>query len=227
MTNWCSNALTLSAKSAQDIDRLLTFVHSEDSLLDFNNIVPMPPALNDTNPNTYAELGQAIIEGNTSQWLTRFRTRDITDAVGLCAYYGKTQEEVLAAGQQRIETIKLYGVADWHQWRCKNWGTRGHRRDVRIERNSPTEACLKFETAWDPPVPVIVRLAEMFPMVDVGLYFVEMGRGFEGHVTLVNGVMIEEVVGGMSWDVEDEPTGEELTHEPSSTEGSNDTEVPW
>jgi hypothetical protein len=45
---------------------------------------------------------------------------------------------------------------------------------------TPQEAFLEFDTAWSPPIPVIEKLASMFPDHDFLLAYYECGIGFCG-----------------------------------------------
>jgi hypothetical protein len=45
----------------------------------------------------------------------------------------------------------------------------------------PIQAFLEFDTAWSPPIPVIAKLASMFPDHTFELKYFEGGMGFSGH----------------------------------------------
>lgn len=42
MPNWCDNKLTISGKKAEEVERFLNFIKSDDSDFDFNNVIPYP-----------------------------------------------------------------------------------------------------------------------------------------------------------------------------------------
>jgi hypothetical protein len=72
-----------------------------------------------------------------------------------------------------------------YEWCCENWGTKWNAYDVvgmRRESGSSesAEAHIFFQTAWTPPLPVVRRLAEMFPMVELLLNYFERGAGYCG-----------------------------------------------
>lgn len=193
MPNWCTNNLYLTG-TAEDIDRLLASVHGEESALDFNKIIPMPRAL-DVDAGSKSAVALAVAKGDVSKQLQYpwAREKGITDAAGLCAHVGSSYEQVLAYGQRLLENIRLYGHATWYEWCCENWGTKWNLNgddDVQLERNSPTHAILHFYTAWAPPVPVVSKLAEMFPMVEMRLEYYEPGMGFAGTLVLAGGVEV-------------------------------------
>ena len=52
----------------------------------------------------------------------------------------------------------------------------------------PIRAFLEFDTAWSPPVPVIEKLATMFPDHEFDLKYYECGIGFCGHEHWEDGI---------------------------------------
>lgn len=59
---------------------------------------------------------------------------------------------------QQEANYKKYGYYDWYDWSCDHWGTKWNAYD-QFEYG--------FSTAWSTPEPVIKRLSEMFPEVEV------------------------------------------------------------
>lgn len=75
--------------------------------------------------------------------------------------------------------VEKYGASDWYMWAVNNWGTKW---DVGgdgeyIERDGDTIYC-NFQSAWSPPVPVMVALEELGFQVTAKYY--EPGMGFVG-----------------------------------------------
>ena len=52
----------------------------------------------------------------------------------------------------------------------------------------PIQAFLEFDTAWSPPIPVIEKLASMFPDHTFELKYFEGGIGFSGHARWSEGI---------------------------------------
>lgn len=57
---------------------------------------------------------------------------------------------------------KLYGKNNWYDWNCENWGTKWNAYDIHAENNY-----VEFSTAWSAPLPVIAKLALMFPDIHI------------------------------------------------------------
>jgi hypothetical protein len=141
------------------------------------------------------DVALAVAKGDVSKQLQYLwaRWKGITDAGGLCAYFGDSYEQMLAFGEQLLENIRLHGDPTWLEWSFKHWGTHWNvdgKDDVQLERKSPTLATLHFDTAWTPPVPAISKLAEMFPMVEMRLEYCEPSMGYVGEIVLAGGVEV-------------------------------------
>ena len=54
--------------------------------------------------------------------------------------------------------------------------------EVIVKDIDPQHARISFDTAWSPPLPVIMKLAEMFPNYMVTLRY--FGEGFQGTLEL-------------------------------------------
>lgn len=68
-----------------------------------------------------------------------------------------------------------------YEWCCKTWGTKWNAYEVaRRDYGGP---CVTFQTAWNPPVPVIAELHRLFPMLTLSLEYFELGVAFCGGVT--------------------------------------------
>jgi hypothetical protein len=74
---------------------------------------------------------------------------------------------------------------EWdYDWCSENWGTKW---DVEATLALYTDweqdnanLVFKFDSAWAPPVPVIKKLAEIFPELEFSYLFAEPGMGFSG-----------------------------------------------
>jgi hypothetical protein len=60
------------------------------------------------------------------------------------------------------------------KFRCQQCGSP-------LPEKQPIQAFLEFDTAWSPPIPVIEKLASMFPDHAFELKYFEGGMGFSGH----------------------------------------------
>ncbi|MFO0887920.1 MAG: hypothetical protein U0790_02115 [Isosphaeraceae bacterium] len=76
--------------------------------------------------------------------------------------------------------------AGGYEWCVANWGTKW--RAFHVDRKEP-EPCdregswqvvIHLDTAWSPPLPVILRASELFTKLDFELRYFECGNAFNG-----------------------------------------------
>jgi hypothetical protein len=65
---------------------------------------------------------------------------------------------------------------NWYKWRLKNWGDKWNA----VRATQRTERMVRFETAWEPPVPVIKKLSELFPEHEFELVWYDTFNPEEG-----------------------------------------------
>lgn len=84
------------------------------------------------------------------------------------------------------EFKKKYGAVDWYNWNNKNWGTKWDTQGFNFEDNI-TELVFSFNTAWGPCLPVIKKLAKLFPNTKIEYSYAEPGCCFAGKHKFRNG----------------------------------------
>ena len=85
---------------------------------------------------------------------------------------------------------------NWYNFNVREWGTKWDARDVDLLEEHKTSLHYKFDTAWSPPTPVIEKLAQQNPNLNITLeYREEQGWGGEINFT---GSSVEVV---KEWDV--------------------------
>ncbi len=217
MPNWVRNAITISGENAEQIIKQHTVVNEDGSRdFDFNSIIKMPEELlieagsrnNDGMKLYIAKLNPAIKNfGNEADKLPlpEFNKQmrecfgeKAADAIllhtlrpdevdALKQRYSTTLDEVVGLGEKVFNNTRKYKHGDWYSWSCENWGTKWNACETSIE--GPT---VYFDTAWAPPVPVILKLSEMYPDVKIKHVYSEEQVGiFCGDYTLQNSEIID------------------------------------
>lgn len=91
----------------------------------------------------------------------------------------------------------------WYHWNVNNWGTKWEvavadgneypdtEQYDTVEHDGIATAEYRFNTAWSPPVPVIVLLSKQYPELEVELEY-EEEQGWGGVLKLVNGEITEQ-----------------------------------
>jgi hypothetical protein len=144
MPNWTSNHISAEGEAA-DIRAFLEAVKWEDKIFDFNRLIPMPELLKRTGS------GFRTIDGkNVESWI------EDEDSKGKAVARCFTSEE-----HRELEQI---GYSNWYDWAVANWGTKWNACHIDILDSSEYGyAEISFDTAWDAPVPVLLKMREMFP----------------------------------------------------------------
>ncbi|MCD7896477.1 MAG: hypothetical protein LUG50_07340 [Planctomycetaceae bacterium] len=190
MPNHVRNILQFSG-AEDDITRLFDHIRSEDSTFDFNTLIPMPKTL-DIESGSRTTLGMEAAEyratGAISRGFSCLRNEhqrtwpsltldqciDRLVELGFCD---------LNLGEVALDNIRDHGAATWYEWCCNNWGTKWNAYSIETGDDTIT-----FETAWNAPVPVIDKLAALFPSVQITHHWADEDMGSNcGHAVYQNG----------------------------------------
>jgi hypothetical protein len=168
MPNWCSNNIVVTG-SVEDIAHFTwTCVRLDEkgkARFDFNSLIPMPPILEDTTVGGPTDDALAVLGRDDLAWIPRpleerMKYWNVPDIEAL---KGKIGLEALQKARQSIEAFEQTGTPNWYVWANMNWGTKWNASEFEVIREEPGRYECRFETAWCPPEPVYVKLAEMFP----------------------------------------------------------------
>src|SRR4029079_18106089 len=85
-----------------------------------------------------------------------------------------------------------YGFATWDEWSLRNWGTKWNAYSVSTPEGFNDSVRLRYDTAWSPAFPVIVRLSELFPSATLMLKYFDEGWGFAGEAHFHRGETIDD-----------------------------------
>jgi len=83
-----------------------------------------------------------------------------------------------------------------YEWCCNNWGTKWGIYDASIlsQKLEGKKGRLKitFQSAWSPPLPVILAMSKKFESLKFKLKYYEMGMGFKGTYIAEKGEVLED-----------------------------------
>jgi len=146
--------------------------HLEYNIIDFNKIIPMPSVLHNMSspPRVVSEA-----EYKKEMELLKAKKKDpslITDVEKLCGLTHSITQKMYNS------YMRKYGAADWYEWSCNNWGTKWNAysqfKDEMLDTNSGNvQTAIIFDTAWSTPYPVIEKLHEMFPSINIELRYAD------------------------------------------------------
>lgn len=203
MPNWVENHLYLNGDPDQ-IRKLMDAVKNDQygpGTIDFNKIIPMPESLS-------IESGSRTIDGLKAY-------KDFISVYTLCGTINmdklldpplKSEEVFLAKrvdinpdvfqlGKQAYQNLLLYGAKDWYDWCNTNWNTKWNACGYEDGHDYSQGNFLWFLTAWDRPEPVIRKLSEMFPEVEITHEYANEDIGMDcGRITYLAGKATDEYI---------------------------------
>lgn len=202
MPNHVTNVLTLRGEPEQ-IRAMLGAIQYDDlgiGSVDFNKIIPMPESLNieagsqtSTGLKAYQDFIEVYTLGGTIHQNNLENIPRKSEDVFL-QQRSDIRPEEWELGKAAWNNIRLYGAPTWYEWCNRNWGTKWNSYGYDgMVGGYPSGNTLRFQTAWSAPHPVMEKLAEMFPNVEIEHEWADEDIGHNcGRYRYQNGVRIEE-----------------------------------
>lgn len=215
MPNWNENELSITGP---DVNRVLETIRSQSDddddirLFDFNTIIPYPQIYQDMDRRAeeYRERLQTIanddperkqkLEALGAEYGVEPGTPWIKDGFNsggyewCCDMWGTKWQPCnihLTTRADPAQPVRKTSMCIYCQTvhktdsmqvlTCQQCGSP-------LPDEQPIQAFLEFDTAWSPPIPVIEKLASMFPDHEFELKYFEGGIGFSGHVHWSRGI---------------------------------------
>jgi len=233
MPNWCSNTLYITGPES-DAKALRTLMTTAKSKFDFEAILPMPEEVRQSESGSKSDTAWRLKYGDwsTVQWKygpNHYATRDA--AIEAARAADDWRPSVIATKDNPFPAIPprsfdeladavqalviRHGHPDWYEWSCATWGTKwpadlcGWMSPARAAKREAAQVAY-FDTAWSPPVPVIVALSERFPLLCLRLSFYEED-GWNGFVTVERGEITAQKDETCNWREECTSLSHDLT----------------
>lgn len=182
---------------------LFTVDDDGEKFFDFNKMIPMPESLNiesgsltdecivyhltdrcqkkinELEPEKRELLGK-MLRSLGAGWIEELFKRAARDAV-------KDADEMYRKGRIYIDNFQKYGHTTWYEWCWANWGTKWNSYSFwKVDENT-----IEFDTAWSAPEPVMKKLSEMYPNVEIEHKWADEDMGNNsGCCTYLNGEVI-------------------------------------
>ena len=198
MPNWCENTVEIWGEE-EDMKEFYDFFGGQDKIQEnfsFEKISPMPQELDGTRspqkivPQYKLDLfekfkyeidlnstekdyqSQTMVSKSDDKFFSEFES--VNEIVK--DFFYEYDDTISQETSDRLKSE--YGYDNWYDWRNKHWGTKWDiKGDVGIGDIDNETCTLVFNTAWSPPQPIIYKLQEMFPKLQIfGGY---LGEGYE------------------------------------------------
>ena len=117
-------------------------------------------------------------------------------AKGACPFPFENEEQPLychqfiPAPKEAVEDYNNIG----YDWCIANWGSKWGAYDVELQEDE-AELFYTFNSAWSPILPVVKKMAEMFPELTFDYRYYEGGMGFHGVLRIEKGKVVIEKQG--------------------------------
>lgn len=178
MPNHVVNHISLNG-DPEKIRSMLEAIKSDElgvGSVDFNKIIPMPKSL-DIEESTRTDRGLKAYRDFIEVYTFG---RSAEDALKALEDIPAESEEIFLRqrtdikrdewelGKTAWHNIRQYGAPTWYDWAINNWGTKWNAYgygDDKIDYHNGD--MLYFQTAWAAPHPVLAKLAEMFPDIEL------------------------------------------------------------
>ena len=169
MPNWVTTVITFNGNKSDMIKVFNEMGNqsskgSDQNILDFNKIIPMPESLNVTS-GSESELALAYYEAKKFGRLPKSSWhKDIQQVLSMVEKDIKvSSQKMMKLGKQLHDNIEKYGAKDWYDWCVDNWGTKWNACECSLNGSE-----LFFQTAWSWPSPIMIKLAEICSKYNVG-----------------------------------------------------------
>ena len=164
--------------------------NEHESPFDFNKITPMPESLDiDEGSRGHDGMKYILALAKESFDLTD-DDRKVMERMSNLEKGSKEEfDETIELGRKYLRNIAEYGHPTWYGWSRMNWGTKWNCYDVEGDGLGN----YSFNTAWCFAYPVIERLSQMFPELEIEFAYADEDCGCNtGCGTFRNG----ELIGG-------------------------------
>lgn len=182
MPNWVRTRLTFNGEQNRvaEIKELVKTTGKDDegndytNEFDFNKVIPMPEELNIPS-SSYGDRGMKYLLLNAKHTILWS-----DDDRSFIESMKKQKEEdpdlfneSIELGKKYLNNISKYGHTTWYSWRIEHYGTKWGACEVEWISDN----CVEFETAWSFCYPIVQKLSEMFPDVEIVFCFADEDCG--------------------------------------------------
>jgi hypothetical protein len=174
MPNYVRNRLSFAGPK-NDIQKMLETIKNDElgiGTIDFNKIIPMPEELmiecGSRTTNGLKAVDQYIKDNRLNDYLCKARIDELQDILNKhSAELPETEQDTWDIGVKSAVNIVKFGYPNWYDWSVDTWGTKWNACGYSEGIDYSEFEHFEFDTAWSAPVPVLTKLSEMFPKIDI------------------------------------------------------------
>ena len=203
MPNWLENKLSYSGNK-EEIAQMLEKIRYDNATIgtiDFNKIIPMPKSL-DIECGSRTNKGIEMVKNYLESLPDEVKQNDVAyeevleDLHNHSANISDDEEkEIWDIGVTAVDNLYKYNAPTWYEWCNDNWNTKWNACGYDENTDYSDSDFIWFQTAWSAPVPVIQKLSEMYPNIELSLQFADEDLGQNcGEMKFKDGDIFEEYI---------------------------------
>jgi len=182
MPNWVRTRLTFIGKQNRvaEIKNLVKTTGKDNegkdytNEFDFNKVIPMPEELNIPSSSSGDDGMRYLILNAKHSILWNDDDRSFMESMKKNKEENPDRfNEAIELGKKYLSNISKYGYSTWYNWSYENWGTKWNACEVEWI----SDYCVEFETAWSFCFPIVQKLSEMFPDVEISFCYADEDCG--------------------------------------------------
>lgn len=203
MPNWVENRLSYNGNETEIKEMLekIRYDNATIGTIDFNKIIPMPKSL-DIECGSRTDKGIEMVKNYLENLPAELKGKKGTyeeileDLHNHSADISDDEEKkIWDVGVTAVDNLYKYNAPTWYEWCNDNWNTKWNACGYDENTDYSDSDFIWFQTAWSAPIPVIKKLSEMYPNIELTLEFADEDLGQNcGEMKFKGGDIIEEYI---------------------------------
>ncbi len=204
MPNHVKHKMTVLGQE-KDVQHFFASIKTGDVLFDFNSLIPQPKYIRlpdgvdgiasfvtDAAELLMVRSGEKVLDFRGEQK----QERHIINYGHKIKWEDKEFEYLIGC----CKAIQECSFSNWWPWNVYNWGTKWNAYQIKHIDNTPN---IEFETAWNTPMKIWHKIAELFPKISATILYADEDYGANcGKVIIGSGVVRREEVNHVEFSYE-------------------------
>lgn len=203
MPNWVENRLSYNDNETEIKEMLekIRYDNATIGTIDFNKIIPMPKSL-DIECGSRTDKGIEMVKNYLENLPAELKGKEGTYEEVLEDLHNHSadisddeEKKIWDIGVTAVDNLYKYNAPTWYEWCNDNWNTKWNACGYDENTDYSDSDFIWFQTAWSAPVPVIQKLSEMYPNIELTLEFADEDLGQNcGEMKFKDGDIFEEYI---------------------------------
>lgn len=203
MPNWVENRLSYNGNETEIKEMLekIRYDNATIGTIDFNKIIPMPKSL-DIECGSRTDKGIEMVKNYLENLPAELKGKEGTYEEILEDLHNDSadisddeEKKIWDVGVTAVDNLYKYNAPTWYEWCNDNWNTKWNACGYDENTDYSDSDFIWFQTAWSAPIPVIKKLSEMYPNIELTLEFADEDLGQNcGEMKFKGGDIIEEYI---------------------------------